>query len=185
MWIGNVGNEEYLELVREPLERLARRHDFVLRVIGSRDASRLRFEGVRIEALEWREDREREWLLGSAIGIMPLFDREYERGKCAFKLVQYLSAGLPVVASPVGMNVEVVRDGHNGFLAADGEAWFAALDRLLSDPGLRREMGARGHALHGEQFTPAANARKWIDVFRTLRPAGAVAPSVVRGEGGR
>lgn len=169
VWIGNVGNEEYLHLVREPLQRLARRHDFVLRVIGSAQAGRLRMEGVNIEAVEWREGREAEWLLGSAIGIMPLHDRDYERGKCSFKLVQYLSCGMPVVASPVGMNTEVVSDGVNGFLAATAEDWFRALDRLLSDPALRVAMGQRGYQQYRQRFTPAINAVRWHAVFRRLQ----------------
>lgn len=168
VWIGNVGNEEYLELVREPLERLARKHEFVLRVIGSPEASRLRMEGVNVEVLEWREDREREWLLGSSIGIMPLHDREYERGKCSFKLVQYLSAGMPVVASPIGMNTEVVKQGENGFLAANSAQWYEALDRLLGDSALRHSMGARGYSGYRRHFTPAANAQSWVGIFRRL-----------------
>lgn len=169
VWIGNVGNEEYLEVVREPLERLARKHDFVLRVIGSRDAAKLRMDGVDIEVLEWREDREAEWLLGSAIGIMPLHDREYERGKCSFKLVQYFSAGMPVVASPVGMNSEVVVEGVNGFLATTPDDWYRALDRLLSDPGLRVALGRRGYQGYLERFTPKSNARRWLELFARLR----------------
>lgn len=169
VWIGNVGNEEYLELVREPLERLAAKHDFVLRVIGSREAAGLTMTGVTIEALQWREDREAEWLLGSSIGIMPLRDRDYERGKCSFKLVQYFSAGMPVVASPVGMNVEVVVDGVNGFLAATPDDWYHALDRLLSDPALRVALGQRGYESYRKRFTPASNAARWLEVFRRLR----------------
>lgn len=171
VWIGNVGNEEYLELVREPLERLARERSFVLRIIGSRDASRIRMHGVRVEVLEWREDREREWLLGSSIGIMPLHDRDYERGKCSFKLVQYLSAGMPVVASPIGMNTEVVGEGENGFLAATSEEWYRALERLVADPGLRRRMGQAGYRAYRERFTPEANARHWLELFGRLRRA--------------
>ena len=170
VWIGNVGNEEYLELVREPLERLAREHDFVLRVIGSREASRVRMRGVKIEVLEWREERERQWLLECAIGIMPLHDREYERGKCAFKLIQYLSAGMPVVASPVGMNCEVVSPGVNGYLASTPDEWYDALSRLLRDAPLRGEMARRGYEDYRQRFTPQANARLWLEIFRRLRP---------------
>jgi len=171
VWIGNVGNEEYLEIVRRPLERLAAEHDFVLRVIGSREARRLRIQGVNLEILEWHEDREREWLLECAIGIMPLRDREYEQGKCAFKLVQYFSAGMPVVASPVGMNNDVVAHGANGFLATSDEDWYQALGRLLTDAELRTRMGACGYETYRERFTPERTARLWLEVFRRLRPA--------------
>lgn len=177
VWIGNVGNEEYLEMVRAPLERLAGERDFVLRVIGSRDARRLRMRGVNVQVMEWREEREREWLLECDIGIMPLHDRDYERGKCSFKLVQYFSAGMPVVASPVGMNREVVTPGVNGFLASTPDEWYAALDRLLGDATLRRQMGRRGYERYRERFTPEANAELWLDIFRRLRPGRLPAPA--------
>jgi glycosyltransferase involved in cell wall biosynthesis len=112
---------------------------------------------------------------------MPLHDRDYERGKCAFKLVQYLSAGMPVVASPIGMNSEVVGHGENGFLAAGEDEWFDALDRLLSDAALREAMGARGYARYRERFTPDGNAVAWLRLFDRLCP-GRLAPAVLRGE---
>ena len=72
---------------------------------------------------------------------MPLPDGPYERGKCAFKLLQYMALARPGLASPVGANVEVVTDGLDGFLPADDEAWDAQLTRLIGDPALRQEMG--------------------------------------------
>lgn len=168
VWIGNVGNEEYLGMLAQPLARLARRFDFTLRVIGSPEARYLRMEGVQIEVREWNEQQERQWLVECAIGVMPLPDREYERGKCAFKLVQYFSAGLPVVASPVGMNAEVVRDGENGYLAYDEEGWYQALATLLGDSALRRRLGAQGYALYCERFTPERNAGDWLRLLRRI-----------------
>lgn len=168
VWIGNVGNEAYLDILREPLQRLARRHNFVFRVIGSRDVLGMDIPGVTVEAVEWREDREAAWLLDSSIGVMPLLDREYERGKCAFKLIQYFSAGLPVVASPVGMNIDIVLPGENGFLASGGEEWFAALDSLLGDRAGRCRMGHRSYRMYRQAYTPDENGRKWLAVFRRL-----------------
>lgn len=168
VWIGNVGNEEYLDMLARPLARLARQFDFTLRVIGSPDARRLRMAGVRVEVLEWNEEQERQWLLESAIGVMPLPDREYERGKCAFKLVQYFSAGLPVVASPVGMNSEVIREGENGYLASDEEQWYQALATLLGDSVARRRLGQRGYALYREKFTPELNALHWLALLQRI-----------------
>ena len=170
VWIGNVGNEEYLEILRKPLEQLATEFDFILRIIGSAEASRLKMSGVQTETLVWREENEQSWLLECAIGIMPLFDREYEKGKCAFKLVQYFSAGMPVVASPVGMNAEVVEHGRNGFLATSEEEWYNALKSLLSNPDQRCQMGANGYALYQQRFTPSKNAKLWLDIFHNLCP---------------
>jgi glycosyltransferase involved in cell wall biosynthesis len=132
---------------------------------------------VNVQVMEWREERERQWLLECDIGIMPLHDRDYERGKCSFKLVQYFSAGMPVVASPVGMNREVVTPGVNGFLASTPDEWYAALDRLLADATLRRQMGQRGYERYRERFTPQANAELWLDIFRRLRPGRLAAPA--------
>lgn len=168
VWIGNVGNEEYLRMLAAPLSRLAERHDFVLRIIGSPDIHSVRMEGVNVERLVWSEAMEGRWLLEAAIGVMPLEDREYERGKCAFKLVQYFSAGLPVVASPVGMNVEVVVSGVNGFLASTDSDWFDALDRLLGDAQARRVMGANGYETFRARFTLDRNAEAWLDLFRRV-----------------
>ena len=169
VWIGNVGNEEYLDMVRTPLARLAREVPFVLRVIGSAEATAFRMEGVNVQTVLWSEERERDWLLESAIGIMPLADRDYERGKCSFKLIQYFSAGLPVVASPVGMNAEVVRHGDNGFLAQGEEQWYEYLKRLLCDKSLREAMGASGYATFQRDFTRTRNALRWLEVFASIR----------------
>jgi glycosyltransferase involved in cell wall biosynthesis len=168
VWIGNVGNEEYLELLRAPLERLAGEVPFVLRIIGSPDVARVRMRGVRIEPLVWNREREGEWLLEAAIGVMPLIDRDYEKGKCAFKIVQYFSAGLPVVASPVGMNAEVVRHGENGFLARTDDDWYTSLKTLLQDETARRRMGANGYALYRERFTVERGAQAWLEILRAL-----------------
>ena len=165
VWIGNAGNEDYLEMLRNPLQRLSREQEFVLRVIGSSEISRFHLNGVRIEAFEWREDKERAWLLECAIGIMPLVDREYERGKCAFKIVQYFSAGMPVVASAVGMNCEVVEHGRNGYLVKSDDEWYIALKALLENPQRRREMGTHGYSLYRRRFTPGRNAELWLGVF--------------------
>jgi glycosyltransferase involved in cell wall biosynthesis len=77
---------------------------------------------------------------------MPLPDGPYERGKCAYKLIQYMALGRPGVASPVGANREVVTDGQDGFLPADEAAWQEALARLIDDPALRAAVGARARA---------------------------------------
>jgi glycosyltransferase involved in cell wall biosynthesis len=101
---------------------------------------------LRAEFVRWRPEREVEDLARIDVGVMPLPDGPYERGKCAFKLLQYMALGRPGVASPVGANNEVVRDGVDGFLPSSDEAWADALTRLISDPALRAEMGSRARA---------------------------------------
>ena len=75
---------------------------------------------------------------------MPLPDGPFERGKCGYKLIQYMACALPVVASPVGANRDIVEQGRNGFLASDADEWRAALHALVADPGLRRRFGEAG-----------------------------------------
>src|SRR6056297_1871598 len=78
------------------------------------------------------------------IGVMPLPDTPWMRGKCGYKLIQYMACGLPVIASPVGVNAEIVEHGVNGFLVGTDEEWKSALTILLKDPDLRRRMGREG-----------------------------------------
>jgi glycosyltransferase involved in cell wall biosynthesis len=166
VWIGNWGNAHYLETILPALDRLATDHDIRLRVIGGPDVFDLRAESIALERLPWQAGMEGVWLRESHIGIMPLPDLDYERGKCGFKLVQYYSAGLPVVASPVGMNVELVRDGENGFLARTPEEWEAALARLIADPDLRQRLGQRGRAAFQRGFVREVAVRSWVSLLR-------------------
>ena len=101
---------------------------------------------------------------------MPLRHDEWSEGKCAYKLIQYMASGLPVVASPVGMNQVVVRDGVNGFLADTPEQWRAALLTLRADPALRRRMGAAGRALVEAEFS---HLKVGVQLAQALRQAAA------------
>lgn len=144
VWIGLPGNLQYLEPLRPVLSRLRADHPTLrLRVICSRFPD---WDDVPIERVVWSADAESAALRSADIGLMPLNDDAFTRGKCAFKLLQYMAAGLPCVASPVGMNVQVVSEGITGFLAADAAAWEQALARLLRDAALRESMGRAGRA---------------------------------------
>jgi hypothetical protein len=90
------------------------------------------------------------------IGIMPLTDTPWSRGKCGYKLIQYMACGLPVVASPVGVNTHIVEHGVNGFLAASDAEWRDALYKLARDPGLRQKMGTAGRLKVETDYSLAA-----------------------------
>lgn len=92
----------------------------------------------------WSEASEVSLIQRMSIGIMPLADTPWARGKCGYKLIQYMACGLPVVASPIGVNADIVEHGVNGFLAETEAEWHAAISALLRDPDLRRRMGAAG-----------------------------------------
>lgn len=105
------------------------------------DASAL---GLPMESVAWSEAGEVAAIAACDIGIMPLADGPFERGKCGYKLIQYMACGLPVIASPVGVNREIVQHGVNGFLAETPEQWESAIAALIDDPALRARMGAAG-----------------------------------------
>lgn len=140
-WIGSPSTAHYLQQVNGPLTDLCKRFRLRCVAIGARPDQ---LQGTPFTAAEWGEDTEVGSLRGMDIGIMPLPDAPWERGKCGYKLIQYMACGLPVVASPVGVNKEIVDDGENGFLADSPDAWTRSLEKLISDAGLRAQMGAAG-----------------------------------------
>ena len=148
VWIGSPSTVRYLQLIREHLQALAARQPFVLRVIGG---GAVNLPGVQLEVVAWTEASEVENISACQVGVMPLLDSVWERGKCGYKLIQYMACGLPVVASGVGVNSEIVRHGENGFVANTADEWVTALDKLLQSPSLRRQMGAAGrHRVENE-----------------------------------
>lgn len=143
VWIGSPSTVHYLQLLREPLAQLAMIQPFVLRIIGG---GALDLPGVPVEVLPWAEASEVADISACDVGIMPLRDSLWERGKCGYKLIQYMACGLPVVASSVGVNPEIVCDGESGYLAMTSEDWVTALSKLLRSPALRAQMGAAGRS---------------------------------------
>ncbi len=141
VWIGSPATVHYLQLLAEPLRVLALDANFVLCVIGG---GAVQLPGVPTEVVAWSEDTEVEAIAGCDIGVMPLLDSAWERGKCGYKLIQYMACGLPVVASGVGVNPEIVQQGVNGFVANSDEEWVSALRTLLGDQSLRSQMGQAG-----------------------------------------
>jgi glycosyltransferase involved in cell wall biosynthesis len=143
VWIGSPATVRYLEQLREPFKRLSTVLDLELRVIG---ASAPHWVGVRTSTIPWSADTEASHIAACDIGVMPLDDTPWERGKCGFKLIQYMACGLPVVASPVGMNVDIVAPGVDGFLANTADEWVASLSKLADSSELRHNMGFRGRS---------------------------------------
>ena len=106
-----------------------------------------------LENRAWTEETEAASIQDMDIGVMPLTDTPWARGKCGYKLIQYMACGLPVVASPVGVNAEIVKHGVNGFLATTEAEWRAALVTLLRNPDLRRKLGAEGRRKVEAQYS--------------------------------
>lgn len=146
-WIGTPVTYEYLERHAEALQSMALAVDFELLVIARKDLQSRAIPGVNMRFADWSEEKEGGLLSRCHAGIMPLPARDaFAAGKSAFKLIEYLAAGLPAIASPVGENLRVLRDGETGFLAETPEEWTDALIRLKDD-GVRGRFAANAHRL--------------------------------------
>jgi glycosyltransferase involved in cell wall biosynthesis len=141
-WVGYSDNLPYLQSLDDVFRELARRHPgFRLIVVADRPMT---IDGVKIEFRRWSLEEEVACFGGIRVGLMPMTDSPWARGKCAFKALQYMALGIPTVASPVGMNRQLIHHGENGFLPRDSEGWIEALDALLSDPERARTIGWEG-----------------------------------------
>jgi glycosyltransferase involved in cell wall biosynthesis len=139
-WIGSPSTSVYLSELIQPLADLAQEAPIRFVVIGGRCPAIKRVDVVH---LPWGEDTEVQYINTFDVGVMPLFNNEWAKGKCAFKLIQYMACAVPVVASPVGANLDVVDVGC-GFFADNPERWRCSLRQLRDDLSLRRSMGEIG-----------------------------------------
>jgi glycosyltransferase involved in cell wall biosynthesis len=171
-WIGTPITAKYLRLLERPLRLLRQRHDFVLKVIG---APGFTMEGLDVRAVPWSEASEVGELRCCDIGVMPLPDDAWARGKSALKVIQYLAAGVAAVASPVGANADVLTDGQNGLLAATDEQWAAKLALLIEDRTYRDRLATAGRQTVEERFSLQANAPRLVKVLKlaATSPRGA------------
>ncbi|WP_017942175.1 MULTISPECIES: glycosyltransferase family 4 protein [unclassified Thioalkalivibrio] len=162
-WIGTPKTSRYLQPLVPVFERLHRDLGVRFVAVGARAAN---FVGTPVEAWPWSEETEVSSIQQFDIGIMPLEDSPWERGKCGYKLIQYMACGLPVVASPVGVNREIVEDGRNGFLASATDDWMETLKELAGNGEQRAAMGAHGRRKVETWYSRAAQAPRVIDVMR-------------------
>lgn len=141
-WIGSPVTAPYLGLVRDALKDVIDRTGASLVLVGAGEQDPL--PGVSKDILAWNEESEVAHLQSFDVGIMPLPDGPFEQGKCGYKLIQYMACGLPVIASPVGVNTRIIEQGKTGFLASSHADWVQALTRLSEDAGMRFTLGGAG-----------------------------------------
>ena len=169
VWIGSPENLIYLDMIRPALARLTQRYPALrMRVICSEFPD---WSDVNVERVPWSSATEAHSLAGAHIGVMPLTDDAWSRGKCAFKLLQYMAAALPCVASPVGANTEAVLDGINGFYATDVDEWERSLEKLIVSPELRAKFGAKGRQHVEQRYALNSYRANYLNLLRRLAAA--------------
>jgi glycosyltransferase involved in cell wall biosynthesis len=162
-WIGTHSTFPYLREIFPVLQKLAHTHRFKIKIVGA-GTSEVNIPGVEVENLEWKLDREVEDFQSFDIGLYPidasLYAEKWAAGKSGFKAIQYMAIGIPFVASPVGAAAYIGDAGVTHFAASTQDEWLSALERLLSDPQLRKEMGAAGRRHIVEHYSLSDQADK-------------------------
>lgn len=164
-WIGSPSTASYLKGISKSLSILGESQDVRLVVIGGKAPC---IKNVDVIELPWNEDDEVNEINNFDIGVMPLPDSPWERGKCGFKLIQYMACGLPVIASPIGVNSEIVEHGVNGFLVETDEEWESSLRTLMGDPELRHRMGQAGRAKIERQYSLQVTGPVLTSVIKSI-----------------
>jgi glycosyltransferase involved in cell wall biosynthesis len=166
-WIGSPVTAPYLDGVVDALTKFSQEMNIHITLIGAGEVSP--FGNVPTSSHPWSEGLERTIGNMFDIGIMPLIDGPFERGKCGYKLVQYMAAGLPVIASPIGVNNQIVHPGENGYLAASTTEWLDAFRKLGTDTGLRLKMGKIGRQQAEQLYNLSVTAPRLLDLLSGVR----------------
>lgn len=163
-WICTPTTARYLDAIAPALARVQRQRPYQLRVAGA--GRPFSCEGVTVANVPWELRNEVSLFNTCDIGVYPMPDDEWTKGKCGFKAIQFMACGVPVVASAVGVNPEIIQDGVNGFLASTEDEWAEKLTRLAEDPSLRQRMGEAGRQTIHDRYSLHLSAPRMADVLR-------------------
>jgi glycosyltransferase involved in cell wall biosynthesis len=171
-WIGSPETAKYLDIATPALRAVAATTPVRMRVIG---AGALAGDGLAVETRPWSLDTEAAELRDLDVGIMPLADDEWARGKCSLKLLQYMSAGLATISSPRGSVPEILRVGDTGLVADSTDEWAARLGELLADPAAGRAMGARARAWMLDHYSLANYGPRFVAILESVAAGRGIA----------
>lgn len=161
-WTGTLTTMQYIEGIIPVLKDLEKSFEFKFRVISNKEPD---FELKSLEYVEWNKSTEIKDLAAIQIGIMPLKDDVWAKGKCGFKALQYMALGIPSVISPVGVNNQIIEDKENGYLVSDLVEWKECLSRLLEDESLRMKIGKAGRETIKNQYSVTANYPLYLELL--------------------
>lgn len=164
VWIGSPSTERYLKVLEGALLQLSKIYSFKLRIIGSE----FQIDGLDVEYLKWSAEKEFEYLFHSDIGIMPLTSSEWEKGKCGFKLLQYMAAGLPVVGSDAPANQEIIAHNINGFIARTNSDWYDYLEKLIISSDMRKTFGTAGKLNVVRNYSYKTWGNRYVQMLENL-----------------
>ncbi len=165
-WVGSFTTTPYLKVVFNAMQQLSKKYDFILKIFGAGEI--INIPGVKIENHGWHLKEEVEYFQSIDIGIYPLIDTLWARGKAGFKAIQYMAVGVPVVASSVGMVKDFIKEGVNGYLARTEEEWIEKISKLMEDSDLRKSIGLAGRKTVEERFSVKVNAPEYLCVIKSV-----------------
>jgi glycosyltransferase involved in cell wall biosynthesis len=166
-WSGSKGNLRYLSIIERPIREMAKQVNIEFVVISDINPN-LDWDNVQIRYIPWSEFSEVNDLQEIDIGLMPLHDGPFERGKCGFKAISYMGIGIPALVSPVGVNKEIVIHGETGFHCKNDEEWTHYLKLLMKDSGLRYLMGKRARTRIEELYSVNFLLPYMVEIFKLL-----------------
>jgi len=167
-WIGTPTTARHLASHAPSFRALARKYKLTLRCVGA--PQDFQMPGVQLEKIPWRLETETQWIRSFDIGVMPLPDDRFAKGKCGLKLIQYMGCGVPVVGSAVGANCEIIQDGTNGLLAVNQDEFVHKIEWLIRSVELRRRLGINGRQTVKLRYSLETQAPRF---YRLLREAAA------------
>lgn len=150
-WIGSPSTFHYLKLIEKSLKKIISKYDVKIHIIGAKE--KLNIDKKHINYIQWSEESEVDEIQKFTVGIMPLKYSPWALGKCSYKLIQYMGCAVPVIASPVGMNIEIVKHNDNGYLAKNQEDWYASFEKIINDTVNSEKMGRQGRIMVENKFS--------------------------------
>ncbi|MCO5260938.1 MAG: glycosyltransferase family 4 protein [Crocinitomicaceae bacterium] len=165
-WSGSITTIQHFEFSLPFLKKIKEKYGDLIEIKVIGDAN-YKNEELGVKGLAWKKESEIQELSTFDIGIMPLPDDEWAKGKCGLKGLQYMALEIPTIMSPVGVNTEIIQDGTNGYLASTENEWIEKIELLINSKELRETIGKNGRKTVVDSYSISANAAKYLEAFKT------------------